>query len=64
MSTKVLPGGITDGIRHIEEGDYPPTITVGKRPKLCVVEHGDVRCLPISRQVAEILIANGMACGN
>lgn len=67
MATKVLPGGITRGVRKIRR----PTHTQvhfdrlnNDKPSLTVIEHGDTRTLPISRAVAEVLVARGMAHGN
>lgn len=68
MATQVKPGGITKGIRHLEKDDWQPTIHLDMnqngKPFVSVVEHGDVRLLPISKAVAEVLIANGMRPGD
>ncbi len=72
MSVKVLPGGITRGVRIIEK---PDTVSIRIESRLCgrryipcpfldVIEGGDTRSLPITVRVAEVLIANGMSYGN
>lgn len=61
MATKLLPGGITIRIRKIEQADNQPHVLAHLKPKLVVTEYGDTRCLPISRKVAEVLIANGFS---
>lgn len=65
MATYVKTGMISDGIRNIGRADYVHVLLHdGKRPVLSVTEHADTRLLPISRQVAEVLIARGMGYGN
>jgi hypothetical protein len=63
MVTKVLPGGISRDVRRIEKPDNV-SVQVSSQPKLVVLEYGDVRCLPISRRVAEVLIACGFNYGD
>lgn len=65
MAYVVLPGGIAKGIRKIEKGDSEPTILLSSgRCWLVITECGDTRSLRIGKEVAEILIANGMPYGN
>jgi hypothetical protein len=60
-------GFIADGVRELVRADRPLAInfTGPKRnkPELVVTERGDTRCLPVSREVAEVLIARGMSYG-
>jgi len=64
MAEKVL-GLITRSVRKLEksEGVYV-FLPNGGKTSLSVIESGDCRLLPISRKVAEVLIANGMAYGD
>lgn len=65
MATEVLPGGICNGIRRIQPPDGVQVVTNSNRqilgPRLAVIEGGDTRLLPISREVAEVLIAYGFS---
>ncbi len=62
MATKVLPGGISRGVREIEKPDNVGiTIDFNGRCRLDVLENGDSRGLPISQKVAEVLIALGFS---
>lgn len=58
---------IANGIKEIEKADMEPTIHLNSsknwKPSLVVIENGMVRMLPISKKVAEVLIANGMSHG-
>lgn len=47
---------MTKALGKISEGI---TIILGKKAYLEVTEDGDTRLLPISKKVAEVLIANG-----
>lgn len=65
MATTVLPGGVTKGVRRIKKPDaLMVNVPRGENPYLCVVENGDCRRLPISKKVAEVLIARGMTYGD
>jgi len=63
MALRYKPGGITKGIRILKKPDVV-TVIVGPKPELAIYERGDTRVLPISRKVAEVLIANGMNYGS
>ena len=64
--TNLKPGCISKGIRHLKK---PQHVTINidgnsKKPSLVVIHaNGDTDCLPISKKVAEVLIARGMAYG-
>ena len=65
MTTKILPGGITRGVRQIEKAEaIRVQVGYNRQPTLNVEEYGDTRCLPISRVVAEVLIAWGISYGD
>lgn len=59
----IKPGMVSKGIRRIKKPDWK-TISVNGRSKLVVCENGLVRTLPISNQVAEVLIASGVSYGS
>lgn len=68
MATQVLPGLITEGVRVIASSDFGPQIDFDlnnhSKAVLTVVESGNSRSVPISKKVAEILIAHGMSSGS
>ena len=73
MATKVLAGGITDKIRHIEKAEHLnlrytrmkyPTKYSRDEYRLDVTENGDTRSLKISREVFEVLAAWGIPYGS
>lgn len=65
MAEKVLPGGVTRGIRSLGKADTL-YVQVGpdRQPTLNATEQGDTRRIPISRAVAEVLIAYGLSYGD
>lgn len=57
------PGGISKGIRRLKKPQYVGIDIDGNagKPSLVVTHaNGDTECLPISKRVAESLIARGM----
>ena len=68
MAIQVLPGGITTGVRRIKKADYPLQVNFdlnnNSKARLTVVENGDVSSVPISKKVAEILVANDISWGD
>lgn len=62
----VRQGGITKGIRKLYAPDSPLQVCVpgDGPPCLYVTRYGNTETLPISRRVAEELIAAGFSYGN
>ncbi len=70
-STKFVPqksikGSIDGKIRNLKKADIKPYIYLPHkgRPQLSVIRYGMSEGLPISRRVAEELIAAGFSYGN
>lgn len=66
-----IKGQVTDGIRNLKRADFKPYVwlrrDIGKKrpkPHLVSIRKGIVHSEPISKRVAEELIAAGFSCGD
>lgn len=67
MAMTILAGGACMGVRRIEKADSISVFvsSAARTPsRLLVEERGDIRSLPISRDVAEVLIAHDLPYGD
>ena len=67
VTDKCVKGSVNGKVRHLKKADYKPQVVVpsdGGKTSLVVIRHGNAESLPISKRVAEELIAVGFAYGN
>lgn len=65
VTAKCVKSSINGKVRRLRKADKKPGIYIGgEKPALCVTRHGNLELLPISRRLAEELIAAGFSFGN
>lgn len=67
VTDKCVKGSVNGKVRVLRKADSKPQLVIpsdGGKPSLAIIRYGNCECLPISKRVAEELLAAGFNYGS